>query len=538
MTNSQSLIYKIATEPAEFEQIHALNYCTFVEEIPQHPANRLRRLVDRFHDENTYIICLAGGRLAGMVALRGRRPFSLDAKLPDLQTFLPAGARPCEIRLLAVEPAFRNKSVFAGLVARLVDVARQQGYDLALISGTTRQLKLYRHLGFQPFGPLVGRNGATFQPMMLTRDRFESCVAWLSGQDAEDAVTVCLLPGPVEIAREVHDSLGARPLSHRDRRFALLLQGVKARLRALTRARHVAVLLGSGTLANDVVAGQLSLLSPKGLILANGEFGERLIDHARRWSLSFETYRCSWGEPFDPGEISRRIATHPAWVWMVHCETSTGMLNDLELLHAHCKSAGTPLCLDAISSIGTVDVDLGDVAFATAVSGKGLGAFPGLSMVFHRDAARPGSTRLPRYLDLALYADEEGVPFTHSSNLVSALSVALQRAGHGRYASLRRDSALLRELLAQAGLDSVSPAVHASPGIVTVALPPQASSSEVAARAAEKGLEIAFNSRYLIERNWIQIALMGEYSRTALTGAVSALTAAERRQPERLIAVR
>jgi hypothetical protein len=61
------LAYKIATEASEFEAIHRLNYDTFVEEIPQHGANPERRLVDRFHAQNTYVICLDGPRMAGMV---------------------------------------------------------------------------------------------------------------------------------------------------------------------------------------------------------------------------------------------------------------------------------------------------------------------------------------------------------------------------------------------------------------------------------------------------------------------------------------
>ena len=52
--------FKIASDPRELEQIHALNYRTFVEEIPQHQPNSDRRLVDRFHDENVYAISLSG----------------------------------------------------------------------------------------------------------------------------------------------------------------------------------------------------------------------------------------------------------------------------------------------------------------------------------------------------------------------------------------------------------------------------------------------------------------------------------------------
>lgn len=168
MSEPSALEFKIATEDREFELIHQLNYRTFVEEIPQHQATASRRLVDKFHDENTYLIALCGAELAGMVAIRGQRPFSLDQKLPDLDSYLPAGRSVCEIRLLAVDKPFRYGPVFQGLSALLWQYSQKQGYDLAVMSGTTRQTKLYRRAGFTPFGPLVGTADAQFQPMLLT----------------------------------------------------------------------------------------------------------------------------------------------------------------------------------------------------------------------------------------------------------------------------------------------------------------------------------------------------------------------------------
>jgi hypothetical protein len=102
------LAYKIATEASEFEAIHRLNYDTFVEEIPQHGANPERRLVDRFHAQNTYVICLDGPRMAGMVCGRCARPFSLDQKIANLDRYLPAHRKAVEIRLLAIAPAYRK----------------------------------------------------------------------------------------------------------------------------------------------------------------------------------------------------------------------------------------------------------------------------------------------------------------------------------------------------------------------------------------------------------------------------------------------
>ena len=96
--------FKIAEHDWEFEAIHALNYKTFVEEIPQHSINQEKRLVDKFHDQNTYISCVneATQEMAGMIAYRDQRPFSLDSKVENLDSHLPEVTKICEIRLLAV----------------------------------------------------------------------------------------------------------------------------------------------------------------------------------------------------------------------------------------------------------------------------------------------------------------------------------------------------------------------------------------------------------------------------------------------------
>ena len=163
-----SLVYKIADTEYEFGQIFELNYKTFVEEIPQHERNAEKRLVDKFHAENTYVICMEGDRLLGMIAVRDKRPFSLDLKLVNLDSYLPPHQSICEFRLLAIEPDRRKARILAGLMLRLAEYCDGRDYDLAVMSGTTRQLKMYRHLGFIPFGPLVGKEGAYYQPMYLT----------------------------------------------------------------------------------------------------------------------------------------------------------------------------------------------------------------------------------------------------------------------------------------------------------------------------------------------------------------------------------
>ena len=63
-----SLVFKIATEPWEFDQIHRLNYRTFVDEIQQYQGSGNGLLVDKFHDKNAYFIALHEGRVVGMVS--------------------------------------------------------------------------------------------------------------------------------------------------------------------------------------------------------------------------------------------------------------------------------------------------------------------------------------------------------------------------------------------------------------------------------------------------------------------------------------
>jgi hypothetical protein len=163
--------YAIAKH-SDFDAIHRLNYRTFVDEIPQHAPNASLRLIDRFHDENTYFVCRADKRIVGMVCGRQARPFSLDQKIPDLDRWLPAHREMVEVRLLSVERAFRKTAVFLGLIECLSRHYIPLGCDLVVISGTVRELKLYRHLGFAPFAEPVGPSDASYQPMYLTLDAF------------------------------------------------------------------------------------------------------------------------------------------------------------------------------------------------------------------------------------------------------------------------------------------------------------------------------------------------------------------------------
>jgi len=517
---------KLAESAAEREQVHRLNYATFVEEIPQHAPNPDRRLVDRFDAENEYVVVLGtGDEVVGMLALRARRPFSLDQKLEQLDSYLPPHRSLCELRLLAVRREHRHKALFRDLIAFTARRCVAAGHDLAVISGTTRQFALYRHLGFEPFGPLVGSDGAQFQPMYLAAERLRSQAGATLGVVPEQRTMARFLTGPVTPLAAVRTAHAAEAATHRSGEFVAQVASVRRKLCALTRASDAALIVGSGTLANDIVAASIRDLAGSGLVLANGEFGERLADHARRAGLRFELMRKPWGAPFDEGELrdaARRAGA--AWIWGVHCETSTGVLNDLAALRKAAAAAGARLCLDCIGSLGTVDVDLRGVWLASGASGKGLGAFAGLSLVLVNGVSPTRSGEVPRYLDLELWLRHGSVPFTHSSNLVSALEAALERTDWAEHIGrTARDARWLRAALRAQGLAVVAPEQCASPGVVSIALPLEAPSAAVAEGLERVGYEVAWRSPYLADRNWIQVALMGDYDRAALRGLPAAV---------------
>lgn len=506
MSENHDYLFKIADCHHEFQQIHYLNYQTFVKEIPQHQQNEQEMLIDPYNNENTYIICLKETNVIGMIAVRDVRPFSLDKKIGPVEKSLPVKAKKlCEIRLLSVEKEYRHGRVFLGLAQFLARYCLKKGYDATVISGTVRQSKLYDQMGFQPFAQMVGTEDALYQPMYLTEDTFDQSLA---GRIIKP--TVNFLPGPVQIQETIKNALSREPISHRSEPFFEKMQLTKIRLGELTNSRYVEIMLGSGTLANDVIAAQLSLLNKKGLVLVNGEFGARLSEHSERLGLEFDVLKAGWGQPFMREDLLRSITDGMGWIWAVHSETSTGMLNDLEMLKEVAAEKQLKLCMDCISSIGAVPIDLNGVYLASGVSGKAIGAFTGVSFVFHQHPVQP-STRIPKYIDLGMYCDNDSIPFSHSSNLLEALYTALLIDPLERYEKIKRTYQTIRDCLDTIGLKIISPEQHASPMILTIEIPASVSSVNIGETLCYHGYQLHYESSYLRGKNWIQIACIGEY---------------------------
>ncbi|MCU5375974.1 aminotransferase class V-fold PLP-dependent enzyme [Bacillus cereus] len=514
------LIYKVADQAWEFESIHKLNYKTFVEEIPQHEETKERLRIDRFHEENTYLICLDNDTLVGMVALRGKRPFSLDYKIFNFDFYLQEyGENVYEIRLLSVEREYRNGRALLGLIRFLHRYLLLNGYELALISATTRELPLYEQMGFKSFHTLVGTDEAAFQPMYVTPAMFEA-----SSVGGVMTKEYSFLPGPVDIEENVRKAFSTKPISHRSKSFQVTMDNVKKRLLHMTKAKHVQLMLGTGTLANDAIALQLRSLKGKGLVLTNGEFGNRLIGHAARAQLHFDTYKKEMGELFIYTELEQIMETgNYEWLWFVHHETSTGMLNDLDELNVLCEKYKVKLCVDCISSIGAIPIDLKDVYFASGVSGKAIKSFTGLSFVFYNHNVKVNET-LPAYMDIGMYEENDSIPYSHSWNLMYALQEALKRFDDEMaFEKIKETYAYIEQAVTTMGLKLVSPKEHAAPIILTIQLNKGLSSKAVGDALALQGYIIHYESAYLQKNNWIQIACLNHYKERDLKRMLNCL---------------
>ncbi|MCX7830295.1 MAG: aminotransferase V, partial [Acidobacteria bacterium] len=175
------------------------------------------------------------------------------------------------------------------------------------------------------------------------------------------------------------------------------------------------------------------------------------------------------------------------------------------------KERNIKVAVDCISSFATVPMNLDKVDFATSLSGKAIGAYPGLSFVFYNCEVASQPKKLPRYLDLGRYAEKHGIPYTTSSNLFAALAAALSRLDFEKKVQDIADfSSLLRDELNKHNIKILAPAEIATPAVFTIVVPQTISSKDIGDELARKGYLISYMSEYLLSRNWIQICLFGE----------------------------
>jgi aspartate aminotransferase-like enzyme len=514
------VIFKLADNPSEFDQIHRLNYRIFAEEIGQYTPDGSGLLVDRFHDKNIYCIAVQNGRVLGMVAANDQSPFSIETRLSDLAVLDTLRGSLLEVRLLALEPHCRHRTILAVLLWELYRYAGERRYLHLIISGIADKAQMYQRFGFRALGPAVASGAASFIPMVLSLENPSGHMtrytnSYLARRERSgDPPLVSLMPGPVRIAPAIQESFKRSPVSHRSSGFIDTYEKVRATLGQLCGGMHVGVFVGSGTMANDTVAMHLRTAfgDAPGLLLVNGEFGERIAMQASSAGLQFRLLRWRWGEPWNLDEVAGAMTRHTAWVWAVHLETSTGVLNRLSDLVSLASGRGARLAVDCISSVGAVPLPTHGVWMATGVSGKAIGAYAGLSFVFASTDAleRASSDNLPSSMDVKAAVTQVGPRFTVASPLLFALESALvpyssaERARQ-RFAQQQSLGRHVRSQLGRVGIQPVASERDAAPCVTSFAIP-RIDFLETCRRA---GFELGSESRYLRDRGWAQIATMG-----------------------------
>jgi aspartate aminotransferase-like enzyme len=542
--------FREAQSAHDLDQIHRLNHRVFAEEVGQHGKTADHQLVDRFHSSNRYFIAVKDGELIGMVSAHADAEFSISSRLPD-PSILQKFRAPLEVRLLAILPDYRQSLLLPGLLLQVHDYATRHGFSDLLISAIATRISMYEKIGFRALGPAVPCGAAQFIPMHLSLDappsefqRLERLYASRFSGDSrggfhsqsQSRAAMSLLPGPVEIAPEVTLAFQMPPVSHRSNSFVADYEETRSRLSVLMGGMHTALLGGSGTLANDAVAANLraAFADAPGLVLSNGEFGERLARQAARAGLAFETLRFDWGSAWDFNGIERALDPHsnrsrPVWIWAVHLETSTGVVNDLPRLLTLAESNGAVVAADCVSSLGAVDTrPAGQLFLASGVSGKALGSYAGLSFAFASSSAleRLAGKQLCPTFDLAEAAAHDGPLSTVSTPLVSALCQALRQnfsdgeACAARFVHHQQLGQWTRRHIRDCGLSPLAAEQDAAPTITTFPLP----SPLFAERCRRAGFQIAHESEYLRTRGWGQIATMGNLTGNSLAPLFEALT--------------
>jgi 2-aminoethylphosphonate-pyruvate transaminase len=298
-----------------------------------------------------------------------------------------------------------------------------------------------------------------------------------------------LTPGPLTTSAATRAAMN-RDWGSRDGGFIGLSEAIRARLAMLAGVAdtHVAVpIQGSGTFAVEAAIGSLVPRDGKLLVLVNGSYGRRIAAMARR--LGRLGHVLEWAEDrvIDPDSVAAVLAADPALsdVALVHCETTSGLLNPLAPIAAGVRAAGRRLIVDAMSSFGAVPIDGAATPFTALVgsANKGLEGVPGLGFVIAETDHLARCEGNSVSLSLDLWEQWQGFEttrqwrFTPPVQVVAALSAALDQLDaeggiSSRHARYRANCDLLDAGMRGHGFEPyIDPAIQA-PVIITFRIPP------------------------------------------------------------------
>jgi len=298
-----------------------------------------------------------------------------------------------------------------------------------------------------------------------------------------------MIPGPVEVDSEVLATMAKPMVAHYGTEWTAFYEETLDLLLSIFRTKgHVVLLVGSGSAALDAAFNSICYPGEQILVLRNGFFGERLEEIARAYTPHVHAMEFPLSQPVELEAVREALSKRSfRAVAVVHCETSTGLLNPIcelaKLSHEH----GAIILLDAISSLAIepIDMDTWEIDVCISASQKGLEAPPGLSIVAVRSEVWETIERgrsCGWYLNLGVWKDYENRwgdwhphPVTHAVSNVHALRVALERileeGLEQRFLRHRAVTARLRAGLRELGFRLFVPEEVAAHGVTAVEAP-------------------------------------------------------------------
>lgn len=348
-------------------------------------------------------------------------------------------------------------------------------------------------------------------------------------------------PGPSDVSPSVLQAMAAPLVGHLDPVFVKLMDELKAMLRQVFLTKNEMTFPVSGTGSAGMEFCLVNLIEPGDEVIVgvNGVFGTRMCDVAERCGARVTKVEAPWGQIIEPGQVAEALkkVPQPKLVAIVHAETSTGALTPVEEISRLVHAAGALLLLDTVTSLGGCPVRLDEWGVDAAYSGtqKCLSCPPGLSPVSLSPRALAVATQRKRkvqswYLDVNLlssYWGQERVyhhtaPITMNYGLHEALCLVLREGLENRWRRHEQNYLLLKQGLAELGLEIVSQSGHQLWQLNAVGVP--AGVDELAVRKellAQHGIEIGAGLGPMKGKIW-RIGLMGEASRPENVQAVLA----------------
>lgn len=224
-------------------------------------------------------------------------------------------------------------------------------------------------------------------------------------------------PGPLTTSQTVK-AVQVRDLGSRDKTFINAVKEIRRRLLMLagqeTDEQYTAVLMqGSGTFGIESVVSSTLSETDKLLIVINGAYGRRIAQMAKVLKIDFDTLVFPENENPAIQVIDDYLTANPdvAMVAVVHCETTTGILNPLEAIAEVVNKHNCQLFVDSMSIFGAIPVDMAALGITYLVSSanKCIEGVPGFSFIIANIAALEKTAGYARSLSLDLYSQWQGL---------------------------------------------------------------------------------------------------------------------------------